>query len=153
MILFVTSKFEIVTSHLGEPRVDFLNSTIRSHLELETLYMEFHFGAKWDPERKCHVYNICCFFAPSQEYSTLTAISDAVHSLAIMTTRTNAFEMLQCIVDCCKHSMEAVGEGNGTDELLPVIIYVVLKVSLLTFVAPTHFTERRRVMRMSFNGV
>ena len=48
-----------------------------------------------------------------------------------MTTRTNAFEMLGCIVDCCKYSMKAAvsGGGGGADELLPVIIYVVLKVS------------------------
>lgn len=63
-----------------------------------------------------------------ENHSTLSAISDAIHSLAIMTTRDNVFEMLSCIVDCCKFTMEAVKEqGTGADELLPAIIYVVLK--------------------------
>lgn len=63
-----------------------------------------------------------------ENLSTLSAISDAILSLAIMTTRDNVFEMLSCIVDCCKFTMEAVKEqGNGADELLPAIIFVVLK--------------------------
>ncbi|XP_066930743.1 uncharacterized protein [Clytia hemisphaerica] len=64
-----------------------------------------------------------------QDKNTLSGLSDAVHSLAIMTTRdNNAFEMLKCLVNCCKHANYAIQKaGSGADDLLPTLIYVVLK--------------------------